>query len=70
MVTDMNTYALIDLATTLVVNIMIWDGMGPWAPPEGHIAVVIPKDSAAGIGWTYVDGEFIAPPTPEVDTEG
>jgi hypothetical protein len=62
----MKNYALIETATTLVVNIMVWDGMPPWTPPEGHIAVVIPENSKAGIGWTYVDGEFIAPPEPEV----
>jgi hypothetical protein len=64
----MKTYALIDTATTVVVNIVAWDGQPPWEPGDGQIAVVIPKNSSAGIGWTYVDGEFIAPPElePEV----
>jgi hypothetical protein len=57
----MNTYAIIDSATT-VINVIVWDGKPPWAPSEGCIAVVVPADSSAGIGWTYVDGEFIAPP--------
>jgi hypothetical protein len=56
----MNTYAIID-ATTLVINIVIWDGLPPWTPQQDCIAVVIPEGSSAGIGWTYVDGEFIAP---------
>jgi hypothetical protein len=67
MVTEMKNYALIETATTLVVNIMVWDGKPPWTPPEGCIAVVIPEGSNAGIGWTYVDGEFIAPPEPETE---
>ena len=57
----MNTYAIID-ATTSVINTVIWDGLPSWTPPDGCIAVVIPEGSNAGIGWTYVDGEFIAPP--------
>ena len=57
----MNTYAIID-ASTLVINIVVWDGLPPWTPPDDCIAVAIPKDSSAGIGWTYTNGEFIAPP--------
>jgi hypothetical protein len=56
----MNTYAIIDVTTT-VINIVMWDGLPPWTPPSGCVAVVILKDSNAGIGWTYVDGKFIAP---------
>jgi hypothetical protein len=54
------TYAIID-STAIVINIVVWDGKPPWKPPSGCIAVVIPKGSSAGIGWTYADGEFIAP---------
>jgi hypothetical protein len=54
------TYAIID-STAIVINIVVWDGKPPWKPPSDCIAVVIPKGSSAGIGWTYVDGEFIAP---------
>jgi hypothetical protein len=61
----MNIYAVID-ATTLVINIVVWDGKPPWTPPQDCIAVAIPEGSNAGIGWTYVGGEFIAPPEPEV----
>ena len=64
----MNTYAIID-ATTTVINIVIWDGLPPWTPPQDCIAVAIPVGSNAGIGWTYVGGEFIAPPPPEPEPE-
>ena len=60
----MKNYAIID-ATNTVINAVVWDGKPPWAPPENCIAVAIPKDSSAGIGWTYVNGQFIAPPQPE-----
>ena len=65
----MSTYAIID-ATTTVINIVVWDGLPPWTPPSGCIAVVIPTGSNAGIGWTYVNGEFIAPPEPKPDLAG
>jgi hypothetical protein len=64
MVTIMKNYAIID-STNTVINVVVWDGKPPWTPPDGCIAVAIPKDSSAGIGGTYVDGEFIAPPQPE-----
>ena len=62
----MNTYAIIDL-TGIVINIVVWDGLPPWTPPQNCIAVAIPKDSSAGIGWTYLDGEFIAPPQTDLE---
>ena len=58
-------YAIINSAN-LVINVIVWDGLPSWTPPDGCIAVVIPEGSNAGIGWTYVDGEFIAPLEPEV----
>ena len=60
----MNTYAIID-AATIVINVVIWDGKPPWAPPQDCMAVAIPKGNSAGIGWTYANGQFIAPPQPE-----
>jgi len=60
-------YAIIDL--TAVVNIIDYD-TAPSNPPPGFEAPIIAVQSdTAGIGWTYVDGVFIAPyvppPTPE-----
>jgi len=69
MVIEMNTYAIID-ATTTVINIVVWDGKPPWAPPKGCTAVPIPEGNNAGIGWTYANGEFIASPEPEPELEG
>jgi hypothetical protein len=60
----MNNYAIID-STNTVINVVVWDGKPPWTPPDGCIAVAIAKGSSAGIGWTYIDGEFVAPPQPE-----
>ena len=41
----------------IVVNVVIWDGETEW-PHEGE-AVLIPESSSAGIGWDYIDGEFV-----------
>jgi hypothetical protein len=51
-------YALVD-NTGLVVNVIVWDGESDWQPPEGLTAVLITGN--AGIGWSYIDGEFIPP---------
>jgi len=59
-VTTMN-YAIIDL-TGLVVNAIEWDGITPWTPPEGCQAVPLTE---GGIGWSYIDGQFVPPPEPE-----
>ena len=53
--------AVVDTQTNLVDNI-ITEPDPTWVPPEGHI--VVDLVDGAGIGWTYVNGQFIAPPPP------
>jgi hypothetical protein len=40
-----------------VVNVSVWDGVTPYEPAEE--LVEIPEGTTAGIGWDYVDGEFV-----------
>jgi hypothetical protein len=40
-----------------VVNVSLWDGVSEWTPAEE--TVEIPEGVTAGIGWDYVDGEFV-----------
>jgi hypothetical protein len=55
-------YAIIDL--TVVINIIDYD-TPPSNPPAGFESPIIAVQSdTAQIGWTYVDGQFIAPPVP------
>lgn len=54
-------YAIID-ATNTVINVIIWDGMPPWQSPANTTTAQLAD--GAGIGWSYVDGEFIPPPPP------
>jgi hypothetical protein len=53
------TYALVD-STDTVQNIIVWDGVSQYTPPPGEVTV--PLTSGAGIGWTYANGTFTAPP--------
>lgn len=60
----MSNYAIVE--NTLVINTCVWDGTSDWTPPEGTTAVQIPVDSVAGVGYSYIDGQFIAPVIPPI----
>lgn len=53
-------YAIIN-NQSLVINTIEWDGVTSWKPPAGCTAVA---SDQAGIGWSYVNGQFTAPPKP------
>ena len=53
-------YAVINSDTNIVENVIIWDGVTPWTPPVGYYVKPI-GDSGAGIGWSYIDGQFVPP---------
>lgn len=58
-------YAIVD-SSDLCINTCIWDGVSEWTPPDGCRVVQIPEGTRVGIGWSCVDGQFIAPePEPE-----
>jgi hypothetical protein len=40
-----------------VINVSLWDGVTHWEPSEN--VVEIPEGVVAGIGWDYIDGEFV-----------
>jgi hypothetical protein len=52
---NLKTYALV--IDNKVVNVCVWDGETEWKPEEESIE--LPKGSPVGIGWDYIDGEFI-----------
>jgi len=49
-----------------VVNISLWDGVSPYYSDDEMFAVF--DDTLVGIGWTYTDGTFTPPPTPDDDS--
>ena len=57
----MKRYAIVNIATTFVENICVWDGEAPWTPPDGCEAILIPNDTVVAIGYLYVDGKFVPP---------
>ncbi|SEK02602.1 hypothetical protein [Paraburkholderia tropica] len=55
-------YAIVE--NGLVVNTVEWDGVSSWQPPSGSAAVQVPTGTYVGIGSTYSNGVFGAPPQP------
>ena len=51
----MKTYA--HIIDGKVVNVSLWDGVTPWIPSED--IAEIPEGVIAGIGWDYINGEFV-----------
>lgn len=56
-------YALID-AKGIVENVITLDDPADYTPPDGCSLVGIDDGVTAGIGYTYCDGVFTAPPLP------
>ena len=62
----MPVFAVIENATNICKNTVVWDGgFGPWTPPSDHYTVDI-DGVEVGIGWTHdpATGVFTAPPAP------
>lgn len=58
----MKRYAIIDAENT-VKNIIIWDEVSTWAPPDNHIMVNV-EDVHCDIGWKHENGVFTNPNPP------
>ena len=54
-------YAVINTTTNIVENVIVWDGVSDWTPPENHVAVNV-EGIIVGPKWTSNnDGSFTAP---------
>ena len=63
----MASYAVIGPDST-VVNVVVWDGVTDW--PHDEVVVDLTDWTGVGIGWDYVDGEFVDNrPEPEPEPE-
>ena len=67
MVTSMANYAIVE--NGIVTNVIVGDGnsdttAGGWCPPEGSEVIEMPVNGSVGIGSTYSNGTFSAPPAP------
>ena len=56
----MNRYAIVDKITGFVDNVVLWDGIVDWEPPEGYQAIHT-ENETVGPKWTYLNGTFTAP---------
>lgn len=58
----MSRYAIINV--DIVVNIIDYDTVPSNPPPGFESPIIAIQSDTAQIGWGYVDGQFVAPPTP------
>ena len=61
----MNGYLIIK--DEQVINTVLWDGVSDWTAPEGTTVELAPAH--VGIGWTRVDGNWVAPEPPPAPVE-
>lgn len=55
-------YAIVDDATKVVQNVIVWDGVTPFTPPTGTTLVNV-DGILCGPGWIQQqDGSFVPPP--------
>lgn len=50
-------YAIVE--DSLVTNIILWDGIEQYVPPDGAVLIAAPDDVT--IGWTCPGGTWVAP---------
>lgn len=62
----MARYALVDTASSKVLNMIEWEPDGGWLPPDGQ--ALAPAFYAGNIGDTW-DGLFFHPPAPVVEPQ-
>lgn len=55
----MPKYAVIN-ADNIVENIIVWDEVSQWTPPEGRYIIKV-EDVFCSIGWEYKANEFNDP---------
>ena len=54
-------YAIVDSATKVVQNVIVWDGVTPFTPPAGTTLVNV-DGVLCGPGWIQQpDGSFLPP---------
>ena len=56
----MNRHAVINKETGEVVNVIAWDGIAKWAPPEGHYTIPH-EDCGRGDFWDEKRQDFMRP---------
>lgn len=55
----MAIYAIVNV-DNVVENIIVWDEVSEWRPPDGRVLVKA-EDVMCDIGWHHKDGAFVNP---------
>jgi hypothetical protein len=72
----MKNFAWVNTETEFIENVIVYDGVTEIAFPPNVLLVEIPEEgivgawSMAGIGWKYVNGQFVEPPLPPAPPTG
>jgi hypothetical protein len=53
---NLSYYAIVE--DGVVTNVVVWDGETPYNP-DGELIALEGVDPQPGIGWDYVDGNFV-----------
>ena len=59
-------YAIVNIATDIIVNLTTWDGQSAWTPPEGCAAHLYPTGPLSA-GWLWNNGSPVATATHPAD---
>lgn len=59
----MSVYAMVQ--SGVVVNVIEWDGVDPYTPPES--CELYPWEGPVDIGWAWVDGAPVDPNPPPTE---
>lgn len=49
----MSNWAVIREDDHICDNVVVWDGVAQWSPPEGHYVKELSPEDHAGIGWKW-----------------
>lgn len=66
---DSNAWALINKSTGIVVNTVVWDGESSVDFGDDVEAISLDNGQVVGIGYSYKDGNFSAPPLTDEQKE-
>jgi hypothetical protein len=59
---SIGNYAVVENA--IVSNVIVWDGVSEWEPPEGSLINLLPVGSPVGPGYEFDGKNYAAPSNP------
>lgn len=59
----MNRYFMIRKNDGLITDVIVWDGVSKWSPPENYYVLPQSDNTEARIGWRKIESGWESPPT-------